>query len=129
MNQTLLAVAGEVSTGEPITFYIFAPLAVIGAIGTVAARNAVHSALFLVVTMLSQPNIFCNSSITTPASSASQVVPEMEMVSDGKSETVVVTMLSHPYWLTYMSTKTLVFPGSQVWLPAKVESTAEYDTV
>ncbi|GAA1736503.1 NADH-quinone oxidoreductase subunit J [Luedemannella helvata] len=53
MSQTLLYAAGEVSTGEAVTFYIFAPLALIGAIGTVAARNAVHSALFLVVTMLS----------------------------------------------------------------------------
>jgi NADH-quinone oxidoreductase subunit J len=53
MSQTLLAAAGEVSTGEAGTCYIFAPLALIGAIGMVAARNAVHSALFLVVTMLS----------------------------------------------------------------------------
>ncbi len=53
MSQTLLYAAGEVSTGEAITFYIFAPLALIGAIGTIAARNAVHCALFLVVTMLS----------------------------------------------------------------------------
>ena len=48
----LLAAAGEVSTGEAVTFWIFAPIAVIGALGMVAARNAVHSALFLVVTML-----------------------------------------------------------------------------
>ena len=53
MSQVLLTAAGEVSTGEAVTFYIFAPLALIGAVGTVAARNAVHSALFLVVTMLS----------------------------------------------------------------------------
>src|SRR4051794_1958142 len=53
MSQTLLQAAGEVGTGEAVTFYIFAPLALIGAVGTVAARNAVHSALFLVVTMLS----------------------------------------------------------------------------
>ncbi|GAA1832333.1 NADH-quinone oxidoreductase subunit J [Luedemannella flava] len=53
MTQTLLAAAGEVGTGEAVTFYIFAPLALLGAIGTVAARNAVHSALFLVLTMLS----------------------------------------------------------------------------
>src|SRR5215510_3633405 len=53
MSQMVLATAGEVGTGEAVTFYIFAPLAVIGAIGMVAARNAVHSALFLVLTMLS----------------------------------------------------------------------------
>jgi NADH-quinone oxidoreductase subunit J len=39
-------------TGEKVTFWILAPLAVFGAIGMVWARNAVHSALFLVLTML-----------------------------------------------------------------------------
>ena len=33
-------------------FFVLAPIAVICAIGMVWARNAVHSALFLVVTML-----------------------------------------------------------------------------
>ncbi|WP_018347705.1 NADH-quinone oxidoreductase subunit J [Longispora albida] len=50
---TVLALAGEVTTGEAATFYILAPIALIGAIGMVWARNAVHSALFLVLTMLS----------------------------------------------------------------------------
>jgi NADH-quinone oxidoreductase subunit J len=36
-----------------VVFLIFAPLAVIGGIGTVLARNAVHSALWLVMTMMS----------------------------------------------------------------------------
>ena len=49
----LLAAAGDVSTGEAVTFWIFAPIAMIGAVGMVAARSAVHSALFLVLTMLS----------------------------------------------------------------------------
>src|SRR5215471_19414011 len=44
---------GAVSTGEAVTFWILAPIALIGAIGMVWARNAVHSALFLVLTMLS----------------------------------------------------------------------------
>jgi NADH-quinone oxidoreductase subunit J len=48
----LLAAAGEVKGGEATVFFILAPLALIGAIGTVWARNAVHSALFLVMTML-----------------------------------------------------------------------------
>ncbi len=42
----------DVSTGEQVVFYILAPLAVIGALGMVMARNAVHSALWLVLTML-----------------------------------------------------------------------------
>ncbi|GGN47356.1 NADH-quinone oxidoreductase subunit J [Actinoplanes campanulatus] len=42
----------EVSTGEQVAFWILGSLAVIGALGMVLARNAVHSALWLVVTML-----------------------------------------------------------------------------
>ncbi|PZG15110.1 NADH-quinone oxidoreductase subunit J [Micromonospora craterilacus] len=52
-TSTVLAAAGAVSTGEAVTFWILAPLALAGAIGMVAARNAVHSALWLVLTMLS----------------------------------------------------------------------------
>jgi NADH-quinone oxidoreductase subunit J len=44
--------AGAVKGGEAATFFILAPIAVICAIGMVAARNAVHSALFLVTVML-----------------------------------------------------------------------------
>jgi NADH-quinone oxidoreductase subunit J len=51
-TQTVLAAAGGVSGGEQVTFWILAPLALIGAIGMVVARNAVHSALWLVLTML-----------------------------------------------------------------------------
>jgi NADH-quinone oxidoreductase subunit J len=51
-SQTVLAAAGQVSGGEQVTFWILAPLALIGAIGMVWARNAVHSALWLVLTML-----------------------------------------------------------------------------
>jgi NADH-quinone oxidoreductase subunit J len=52
MTSAILA-AGAVSTGEAATFWILAPVALLGAIGMVWARNAVHSALFLVMTMLS----------------------------------------------------------------------------
>ena len=41
-----------VSTGETWIFWILGPLAVLAAIGMVVARNAVHSALFLVLVML-----------------------------------------------------------------------------
>ncbi|MEW2426791.1 NADH-quinone oxidoreductase subunit J [Micromonospora sp. NPDC047644] len=51
-TSTVLAAAGSVSTGEAVTFWILAPLALVGGIGMVAARNAVHSALWLVLTML-----------------------------------------------------------------------------
>ncbi len=43
----------DVSAGEQVIFYILAPVAVIGGLGMVMARNAVHSALWLVLTMLS----------------------------------------------------------------------------
>ncbi|MDG4821605.1 NADH-quinone oxidoreductase subunit J [Asanoa sp. WMMD1127] len=49
---TNIALAATVTTGEAVTFWILAPLALLGAIGMVVARNAVHSALWLVVTML-----------------------------------------------------------------------------
>ena len=49
---TLAAAAGTVSTGEAWAFWILGTLAVIGGLGMVIARNAVHSALWLVVTML-----------------------------------------------------------------------------
>ena len=35
MTQTVLAAAGEVTTGEQVTFWILAPLALIGALGLV----------------------------------------------------------------------------------------------
>ena len=52
VHAAVLAAAGEVHGGEAVTFWILAPLALIGAIGMVLARNAVHSALWLVLTML-----------------------------------------------------------------------------
>jgi NADH-quinone oxidoreductase subunit J len=52
VTQQLLAVATVVKGGESVTFWVLAPIAVLCAIGMVWARNAVHSALFLVVTML-----------------------------------------------------------------------------
>jgi NADH-quinone oxidoreductase subunit J len=48
----ILASAGHVGTGEAVTFWILAPVALAGAIGMVVARNAVHSALSLVATMM-----------------------------------------------------------------------------
>ncbi|KQS58959.1 NADH:ubiquinone oxidoreductase subunit J [Geodermatophilus sp. Leaf369] len=41
-----------IGTGETVTFWILGPIALAGALGMVFARNAVHSALFLVNTML-----------------------------------------------------------------------------
>ena len=52
MSGTVLAATGGVSGGEQAAFLILAPLALLGAIGMVWARNAVHSALWLVLTML-----------------------------------------------------------------------------
>ncbi len=43
----------NVETWEAVVFFILAPISVIGGLGMVLARNAVHSALWLVLTMLS----------------------------------------------------------------------------
>ncbi|MGC9668226.1 NADH-quinone oxidoreductase subunit J [Planosporangium sp. 12N6] len=48
----LAAAQGAMKGGEATVFWILAPVAVLCAIGMVWARNAVHSALFLVVTMM-----------------------------------------------------------------------------
>ncbi|GGP57476.1 NADH-quinone oxidoreductase subunit J [Saccharothrix coeruleofusca] len=60
MSLTLLAqpgitqqVADTVTTGEAVAFWVLGPLALAGALGMLFARNAVHSALWLVLTMLS----------------------------------------------------------------------------
>jgi NADH-quinone oxidoreductase subunit J len=52
VSHQVLATAGEMKGGEATIFWILAPVAVLCAIGMVWARNAVHSALFLVVTMM-----------------------------------------------------------------------------
>jgi NADH-quinone oxidoreductase subunit J len=49
----LAASVGQVSNGEAVLFWILGPIALAGAFGTVLARNAIHSALFLVATMAS----------------------------------------------------------------------------
>jgi NADH-quinone oxidoreductase subunit J len=51
-GQIVLAAAGDMTGGEQVVFWVLAPLAVIGGIGMVWARNAVHSALWLVLTMM-----------------------------------------------------------------------------
>ena len=42
-----------VTTGEAVGFWILGPLSLLGGLGMLFARNAVHSALFLVLSMLS----------------------------------------------------------------------------
>ena len=47
-----------ISTGEAVTFWILGPVALLGGLGMVFARNAVHSALFLAMTMLSLGGLY-----------------------------------------------------------------------
>src|SRR5689334_17995205 len=47
-----------ISTGEAVTFWILGPIALLGGLGMVFARNAVHSALFLALTMLSLGGLY-----------------------------------------------------------------------
>ena len=42
-----------IGTAETVVFWVLGPVALAGALGTVLSRNAVHSALWLVTTMLS----------------------------------------------------------------------------
>ena len=55
-GMTLLAAAADtgvqVGTGEAVTFWVLGPVALAGALGMVLSRNAVHSALYLVTSML-----------------------------------------------------------------------------
>ncbi|MEV6872733.1 NADH-quinone oxidoreductase subunit J [Amycolatopsis sp. NPDC051128] len=44
--------AAGVTTGEAVAFWILGPLSLLGALGMIFSRNAVHSALWLVLTML-----------------------------------------------------------------------------
>ncbi|HSV68404.1 MAG TPA: NADH-quinone oxidoreductase subunit J [Mycobacteriales bacterium] len=53
MTGQLLAAAGDMSTGESVVFAVLSIVAVTGGVGMVLARSAVHSALFLVMTMFS----------------------------------------------------------------------------
>ncbi len=54
MNPEVVAAAtGMATTGEQVAFWILGPLALLGAVGMIFAKNAVHSALWLVLTMLS----------------------------------------------------------------------------
>src|SRR6478609_1380649 len=57
MSSTLLAAGelthGQVPLGEAIAFWILGPVSLAGAIGMVLFRNAIHSALSLVATMMS----------------------------------------------------------------------------
>jgi NADH-quinone oxidoreductase subunit J len=43
----------QLGTGEAVVFWVLGPVALAGALGMVLSRNAVHSALWLVTTMLS----------------------------------------------------------------------------
>ncbi len=52
MNDVAVLAVDVVSTGEAVTFWIVGPLALAGALGMVFSRNAIHSALWLVLTML-----------------------------------------------------------------------------
>ncbi len=50
---TVLAAATDTGTGEAVVFWLLGPLSALAALGMLASRKAVHSALLLAVTMLS----------------------------------------------------------------------------
>jgi NADH-quinone oxidoreductase subunit J len=45
-------------TGEEVIFFLIAAVTIIGGLGTVLARNVVHSALFLILSLLAVGGIF-----------------------------------------------------------------------
>jgi NADH-quinone oxidoreductase subunit J len=51
-SATLLAATTDTGTGEAVAFWLLAPLAVLAALGMLASKKAVHSALLLALTML-----------------------------------------------------------------------------
>jgi NADH-quinone oxidoreductase subunit J len=53
MSVLAAAAPAQLGNGEAVVFWILGPIALAGALGMVFSRNAVHSALFLVNTMLS----------------------------------------------------------------------------
>ncbi|GAB2923838.1 NADH-quinone oxidoreductase subunit J [Rhodococcus aerolatus] len=53
LAQAVVDTGGPVGTAEAVTFWVLGPVALAAAVAMVLARNAVHSALFLVLTMLS----------------------------------------------------------------------------
>lgn len=52
MSSAVLAAANTIGGGEEIAFWILAPVATLGALGTILAKNAVHAALSLAATMV-----------------------------------------------------------------------------
>jgi len=55
-------VTASVTTGEAIAFWILGPLSLLGALGMIFSRNAVHSALWLVLTMLTLGALYMTQS-------------------------------------------------------------------
>jgi NADH-quinone oxidoreductase subunit J len=65
-------VLAAVSTGEAVAFWVLGPLAAIAAVMVVAARKAVHSALFLAAVMLSLAGLYAIQD--APFLAAAQVI-------------------------------------------------------
>jgi NADH-quinone oxidoreductase subunit J len=65
-------VLAAVSTGEAITFWVFAPLAAIAAVMMVLSRKAVHAALFLAAVMLCLAGLYAAQD--APFLAAAQVI-------------------------------------------------------
>ncbi|MBB4686553.1 NADH-quinone oxidoreductase subunit J [Amycolatopsis jiangsuensis] len=62
LAQATGAVDQSVPVGEAIAFWILGPVCLLGALGMIFSRNAVHSALWLVLTMLSLGALYMTQS-------------------------------------------------------------------
>lgn len=67
-----LATTGTVSTGEEVLFWVIAPLMVLGALGLLFARRAVHAALAVVVVMIGLAVLY--TALEAPFLGVAQVV-------------------------------------------------------
>ncbi|HWD05404.1 MAG TPA: NADH-quinone oxidoreductase subunit J [Amycolatopsis sp.] len=62
LAQAPAAASTSVSVGEAVAFWILGPVSLLGALGMIFSRNAVHSALWLVLTMLSLGALYMTQS-------------------------------------------------------------------
>ena len=58
MNGILAAGTASVSSGETFAFWVIAPLTILGAFGMLLSRKAVHSALWIAMTMVSMAMLY-----------------------------------------------------------------------
>jgi hypothetical protein len=88
----------------------------------VVSAPAVGSKIVAVMTRLSQPKLFCSTSVSMPTAVGSQVCAVKKTVSLGSRDVAVMTRLSQPRLFCKKSVSMPARAGSQVWADRKVVS-------